>query len=203
MKSITRYSAPTLVLGLFACTFAVLAAPTNILAQEADDDGWLEEVTLPGPEHDFLDSLAGEFSTTIKIWWNGPDQKPEEMKGKSTKTWRLQGRFLEEMGENPTSNGDTFQTVGYWGYNRATGQYENYWINNQSTGMYMEVGRYDPNANVIRTRGEYADVGTGYVAQNRTDIAVAGPDQHTLTGYTTFSDGVESKFIEIVYDRVK
>ena len=163
-------------------------------------DAMLHAMSRPGPEHYRLEPLAGEWNTTIKLWANSSDQSPTEYTGTSTRTWKLLGRFLEERNENPSSSG-TYRGIGFLGFDRATGLYENIWMNNQNSDMYMERGRYDPDSQTIHTSGRFSDPSNGIVVLNRTEITLGNADRHTLTGYSTHNDGREFKAIEVVYTR--
>lgn len=164
-------------------------------------DFWLKEVAQPGPEHLLLEPLVGDWDVKISIWADGPTEAPIELTGTVSRKWALGDRYLEERAQNPMEDGGTYESVGYFGYNRVTGLFEHVWLNTLSTGMYQETGRFDPANNVIKTSGSFHDVETGFVTQNRTEISIAGPDRHILTGYSTYEDGREFKQIEIVHTR--
>lgn len=167
---------------------------------EGDPDAWLEEIDQPGPEHRRLDALVGEWHTTIKLWDDGPDEKPLEFQGSVRRQWMLNGRFLaEQRSENPTES--AYRSLSFIGYNRMTALYEYVRMNTESTCMYFESGRFDPTTNVIRTSGSHTDPATGFVTQNRTEIEISGPDSHTVVSYATEEDGREYKLIEIIHIR--
>ena len=149
------------VAGLF-CVFAAMSLLAGQPAQAEDaqaketaarsSQDWRVTLSLPGPDHERLNAVIGEWDTAIK-YWRRPDDEAVELTGSVTCRWILDGRFVEEHAEDKTSQGGGFQSLGYLGYNRKTELYERFWMTNTSTGMFSERGRYDPDANVIRTRG--------------------------------------------------
>lgn len=174
---------------LVVATIAALLAGVAAVGQEQSVD------------HRRLESLVGEWDTIVKLWLNGPEREAFQYAGTSTRTWALDGRFVEESATNPTGKDGDYELLSYVGYDDATGVYEQLWLNNASTGMYTESGRYDPAKNTISTAGSYVDPSSGYLVYNRTEIQILGPDTHMVSGYTTPGTGREYKQVEIVYYR--
>ena len=185
MKAKNRW---VLVAAIVASAFAGMAA-----LQATGEEG-------VSPDHKRLDALVGEWDTVVKLWLNGPDRGAIQAIGSSTNTWTLDGRFVEQQSDNP-SNGSSYFGLGYIGYDVATGVYESLWMNNFSTGMAMEQGRYNPGDNTIHMSGSFIDPSTGMKVFTRTEIAVAGPDSHMVSAYTTLGNGREFKQVEITFTR--
>lgn len=198
-KSKSRWLLVATVAAMSVAGFAaVQVMAQDDIADKVDD--MLHAMSRPGPEHYRIDALRGEWSTTIKLWANGSDKNPKQYKGSSTRDWWLNGRYLKEENENPAGN-TTYRGIGFLGYDRASGLYQNVWMNNQTTDMYMESGRYNPDTKTIHTSGRFVDPTSGIVVLNRTEILIAGPDSHTLTGYSMHNNGREFKAIEVTYTR--
>ena len=167
------------------------------------DESWGDDITHPGPEHDRLDALVGEWDTVVKIW-SGPQSQPHVSKGRVVRNWILGGRFVEEWIEEFDDSGDlVFQGVGLLGYDRFTGQYEYTHAFDGSTDTYQKVGRYDPARNVLSLSGKFTLFDSGIVILSRLEIAIHGPDEHIMTEYTRGEDGREIKEMEIRYTRRK
>lgn len=159
-----------------------------------------ESLASPGPDHDRLNALIGEWTTVIKHWKSDEDE-PIALRGTARRQWVLGGRFVEEHAENETSSGGRFHSVAYLGYNRKTQLYERFWMTNTWTGMFNERGRYDPDMNVIRTQGSEIDPTSGAVILTTSELKIDSPSRHVFTSYTTGTSGVRWKQLEIVYTR--
>ena len=168
-----------------------------------ESDDWKYDITVPGPQHRRLDALVGEWDTAVKIW-DGPQSKPFESEGHVSRRWILGGRFVEEWIEEFDDSGDViFQAAGLLGYDRLAGQYEYTNVYGGSTDTYRKVGRFDPTGNVLNLSGTFVHFDSGIVVLNRLEIAIDGPDAHTVTEYTRGEDGREIKEMEIRYQRRK
>ena len=102
------------------------------------------EIGQPGKIHMSLNPLIGVWDMDISVW-NGPDdQAPQKLRGTMQRRWVLKGRFIEERttekpeksvvlsefrGRRPLMKaGESYQGVGYLGYDRLAGIFEHVWI---------------------------------------------------------------------------
>jgi hypothetical protein len=171
-----------------------LLAPQPARAQDG------RALAAPGPDHERLDALIGKWTTAIKLW-KTPESEPVALKGTAMRQWTLGGRFVEEHAENETSRGGSFKSVAYLGFNRRTELYERFWITDTSTGIFTERGRYDPDANLIRTQGSEVDPASGVVILTTSELKIESPSRHVFTAYVTGASGVRWKQLEIVYSK--
>jgi len=186
---------------VFAAVALVAAGSASAGDTQADShQDWRAALRMPGPDHERLDALIGEWTTTIKQW-TGPESEAAELTGTTTSRWILDGRFVEERAENGTSQGGRYESLGYLGYDRQTELYERFWMTNSSTGVFTERGRYDPDANVIRMEGSEMAPGSGVVILTASELKIESPSRHVLTAYATGIDGVRWKQLEIVYTK--
>jgi len=197
--------AKRLLAGWCVLVFAVVAlvAAGSAFAgdtQAASDQDWRAALRMPGPDHERLNALIGEWTTTIKQW-TGPESEAVELTGTMTSRWILDGRFVEERAENRTSQGGRYESLGYLGYDRQTELYERFWMTNSSTGVFTEHGRYDPDENVIRMEGSEMAPGSLGVILTASELKIESPSRHVLTAYATGIDGVRWKQLEIVYTK--
>jgi hypothetical protein len=166
------------------------------------DESW-DDLTARGPQHDLLDPLIGEWETTVKIW-SDPQTPPFVARGRVERIWILDGRFVEEWIEELDDSGAvTWEAAGLLGYDRLTGRYEYTLVHTSSTATERKVGRLDPAKNVLSLSGKFTQIDTGIVVLDRLEIAINGPDTHTMTEYTRGEDGREIKEMEIQYTRRK
>jgi len=186
---------------VFAVVALVAAGSASAGDTPADSDqDWRAALRMPGPDHERLNALIGEWTTTIKQW-TGPESEAVELTGTMTSRWILDGRFVEERAENGTSQGGRYESLGYLGYNRQTELYERFWMTNSSTGVFTERGRYDPDENVIRMEGSEMAAGSLVVILTASELKIESPSRHVLTAYATSVEGVRWKQLEIVYTK--
>ncbi|MHC4218797.1 MAG: DUF1579 family protein [Planctomycetota bacterium] len=157
------------------------------------------EVGTPGPNHEILDQMVGEWDGLFKIWM-APDAPPMTSRGTVTREWVLGGRYLKEV-VKATSDMGTFEGLGYIGYNNFDGQYQTVWMDSMSTGIFMETGTYHPDKKVLHTAGDHRDPVTGRVVHSWGKTDMSKPDRHTYTGYSTDADGRTYTAFEGVSER--
>lgn len=188
-----------------------------IISRLLSDEDLGSGIGQPGPVHKRLNALIGRWRMEIKIW-NGPkDTKPMQLKGTMERHWVLKGRFIEERtrevaektlrlaefrGRRPvTEAGETYEGVGYLGYDRLAGIFEHIWIHDDSTRMYYKRGRYDPSGQTIVLTGSWTDPYDSTYVLARSELRVDGPDKHTIVRYISDEDTGEFKDMEIVFTR--
>lgn len=162
-------------------------------------EAWLEEISTPGGEHKRLDLLVGNWNTEVKIWL-GPDEAPTVINGTSVKEWVLGERFLRETVEDPAQG---FEGVSYTGFNGLTQMFEYVWMSNETTDIHSQIGRYDPEANVLRMTSTTPDAVSGILYISTTEIEIMSPDSHALRSFETGPEGVPYKTLEITFTRQK
>lgn len=164
------------------CDFAAMAATTE--------------------DHRRLDAFVGTFKGEVKMWMGPGDSTVST--GTMTNTFDLGGRFLHQaFTGDPSSDGplSSFEGRGYWGYNKATKQYEGFWIDSASTIMQTETGSVDASGKVWTMVGETTGP-DGNLIRKRSVITLQDDDHHLLEMYFGCPDGSESKAMEIRYERV-
>lgn len=160
-----------------------------------------EEAGLPGPAHQRLDALVGEWDGDFRIYME-PGAEPMTSRGIVTRKWILGKRFIQETVE-ATSDMGTFSGLGFIGYNNLDGQYEVAWLDDMSTGIYTETGTYDPDKKVFHWRGSHRDPVTGRVIATRSELDLSSPDRQVYAGYMAAPDGREFLHFEGVSTRTK
>ncbi len=112
------------------------------------------ELATPGPEHQALGKLVGDWKTSIKMWMGPGD--PTVTEGKSTYAWILGGRYLESH-HTGQMGGMPFEGMEIDGYDRAQKQYFSTWIDNMGTGMMNMTGQPATNGKGIDLAGSMFD----------------------------------------------
>lgn len=140
----------------FLCLFLIsaLLAPAAATAQEEMMEGPSEmEATMmmPGPEHELLKSIAGNWSTTFTY-----NMQPgaEGMKATCDDHAELiyGGKYIKyvsKITEGPFPG----ESTEYWGFDRRTGKYTYMRMDSNSNTWMTASGTYDKASNTINMEG--------------------------------------------------
>jgi hypothetical protein len=153
----------------------------------------------PGPEHKVLDGMLGSWECQVKMWME-PGAEPMEITGSATRSWTLNGRFIEEHVDGDCPEMGPFQGLGYMGFNTIEKKYETVWLEDKATWVSNMTGTYDAAKKTFTFEGENVDPMTGKAVQARHVIDVSNPSKHIATGYCT-KDGKEFKNFEGVFEK--
>ncbi|HKX13032.1 MAG TPA: DUF1579 domain-containing protein [bacterium] len=199
----------------FVSTAVVLAFSLSLgaSAQAADKKGEskaqmeammakAKEAGTPGAGHEVLKPLAGNWTVTSRTWMPG-DKKAQESSGASTMTWVLDGRFLRQDFKG-NWGGQSFDGLGYLGYDNVKKEYVSTWMDSMSTGMAQAAGQYDPATKTINDQGSFACPVTGEKNMPfRAEWKIVNADNLIYNMYVKGPDGKETRNMEIKYKRAK
>jgi uncharacterized protein DUF1579 len=161
----------------------------------------MAKMAAPGPEHERLKQLEGQWNSTVK-WTMDPSQPPAESKSTSTCTSLMGGRYIQEEAAGDM-NGMPFQGMGLTGYDNMLKKYVSIWIDNMGTGIMTSQGTFDSNGNALNWTAQMADPMTGKAMTYRMVTRFADKDHHTFEMYMKSPDGKEFKTMEIAYERAQ
>jgi len=166
-------------------------------AQPAEEQ--MMQNAMPGAEHAGLARLAGEYTTSTKLFMT-PGAPPQESSGESKLWMTLDGRFLSEedsglfLGQ-PTKG---FKMVGY---NNASKRYEGIWTYTMSTSIMTLNGTSRDGGRTISLAASFDD----QAGKQRLDIVMRKTDDDhfvvELSGKAP--DGKPGPRLETVYTRKK
>jgi len=195
MKKWTALAAIT----LFVATIAFAAdAPKPTADQQAMMDKMAKAAT-PGPQHEMLKKLAGEWTTSIKFQTD-PSQPMQESQGTSTITI-LMDRYCQESASSQMM-GQPFSGLGITGYDNVIGKYVSTWIDNLGTGILTSTGTPDASGKVITWSGTMSDPMTGKPTKERMITKFVDDNHYTFEMYGTPSGSKkEMKMMTIEYSR--
>jgi hypothetical protein len=108
----------------------------------------------PGPEHERLAKLAGNF--TIETTYTGMGPEPQKSTGEATAAMTLGGRFLE-IRETGKMGPDSMEAVQIWGFNNGSKKYESIWRYTMSTAIMAMRGRSADGGTTIECEAHYDD----------------------------------------------
>jgi hypothetical protein len=213
MKVMTRKTRPTKLLSLvLASLFAASANMTPWLSFAADRSA-PPFVTrgLPGPGHDALKPLAGDWTVTMELYVAlGSAERPFKTTLTAHREWVADGRYLEETVKGDLPNGERYWRRGTLGYSTMDKRYE--WVTHDAlnTGMMIYLGEPDTGPGLpINMTGAFTDqgiLGESYAGRSigqRTVIEVQDEDHHTIDIYFTPPGERERLIDRKFYARVK
>ncbi len=192
---------------------ALALLSTSILAQDEAEEqqgagaemmAAYMEMAKPGPEHQRLADLAGEWKQSLKIW-HEPGGEPVLMEGKVTNTMILGGRFLESRG---VSGEEPMQTEGVniIGFDRRYGHYTIILMDSWGTYYVTAAGTFDDSSRTIVMSGEAMNPVLGHLEEY--DMILRFTDKDTYVFEIVFTDkehtkGADSfKMVEITCSRM-
>ena len=189
MKLLSKFSLMILLLLSF-----------TVYAQDANQDQMMKEwqtYMTPGPEHEMLKSMVGEWEGDITMWMD-PTQPPQTMKGTAKYESIMDGRYV--VGKyTGTMMGMPFNGMDLTGFDNALKVFQNVWIDNMGTGMMQVKGSYDKAANTITYKGKMV-VPNGSKVDVRNVVTIIDKDHSTYDMYVDMGAG-ETKTMEIKYIR--
>ena len=151
----------------------------------------------PGPEHEFLKSMAGTWKAVTKTWMSPGEPKVSE--GTSTRTVILGGRFLKDEFKS-TFMDKPFEGFGTTGFDLFKKEYVGTWSDTMGTAIMMSRGKMDAFGKVLTMTAAYDDPVTGEKKVMKEITKILSPNQHVLEFWEN-QGGKDVKFMEITYTR--
>jgi hypothetical protein len=194
----------------FAAAALVLLAPLAASAADAppaqmtaDQQAMMQKMmkaATPGPQHEVLNAMAGEWTSTIKFQMD-PSAPMQTSTGMSVVTSMMDGRYCQEQATS-VMMGAPFSGMGITGYDNVLGKYVAIWIDNMGTGIMKSEGTADASGKVINWTSVMSDPVTGKPTKERMVTTIADNDHHTLEMYGVPPGGKkEMKTMTIEYAR--
>jgi hypothetical protein len=149
----------------------------------------------PGPEHQKLQPLIGDWNFTVRMWTD-PNQPPAEFTGTVERKWIMGGRFVQETARGEY-DGKPFDGMGLWGYNAAEKTYTHVRACSLSGKICSEQSNYITSGAKFECATEGRCPLTGETVKGRDEVVIAGPNKIVMNVFKTV-DGKEAKAMEIV-----
>jgi Protein of unknown function (DUF1579) len=154
----------------------------------------------PGPVHEKLMKLAGEY-TTVTYFTTKPGDAPQETKGAAKLTSTLGGRFLNEEASG-VMFGQPYSSMHMTGYNNVTGQYESLWAYTGTTGMMLMTGTSKDDGKTIQLVGNY-EREKGVKAHLYAVLRLVDDDHFAVELYSEKPDENKGPVMKTSYTRTK
>lgn len=174
--------------------------PAEMSEEQEMMANWME-AAAPGPEHEMLASMTGDWEVKAMIWM-APDAEPMETSGHAEREMILDGRVLVERYEGDFM-GMKFVGQGMTGYDNLTDSWWGTWSDTFSTSVMVSHGQCTEKMDTCTFISEGPDPMTGKMTYMKSVMKVVGKDKEIMEGYTIGPDGKEIKTMELVYTRKK
>jgi len=169
------------------------AAPSMDAAMAA-----MEAAGKPGPQHEHLAKMAGDWTYDITLWM--PGAPPYKSNGTMHAEMMMGGRYLHETWKGDMM-GAPFEGHGTEGYDNVAKHWFGTWMDNMSTGMMTSTGSCNEAMDSCSFDAESYDPMSGQKTASRSTITWTGADSFKNEMYGPGPDGKEMKMMEIVAKR--
>jgi hypothetical protein len=150
-----------------------------------------QDFPKPGPEHELLKKMEGNWDLTMKF-------AGSETKGKVTYKMELGGMWLVSTLEGEIF-GQKFYGKGLDTYNAKKKKYVSTWFDSMTASPMVMEGTYDKEKKTLTQEGEsVGDDGKPMKLKSITEI----PDDHTIN-FSMYMGETKEPTFTIVYKRVK
>jgi hypothetical protein len=177
--------------------------PATPAQPSADQQKQMEEMmkmVMPGPNHEMMNKLAGEFDYTITMIM--PGSPPQEYKGHRSAKMIMGGRYLDET-YTGTFMGMPFEGHGTMAYDNVQKKFLSTWIDNMGTGIMFGSGTGDATGTTWTMTADMADPQTGKMTPTRSVTKLVDADHMTMEMFAPGPDGKEAKMMSIAAVRTK
>jgi hypothetical protein len=112
----------------------------------------VEAAGKPGPGHQALNALVGDWKAEVKCWMD-PSGSPEVSQGTAKASWKFNGRFLEEEFHGQMM-GRPFTGRTLLGFDNTKQTFNSVWVSDTQTSMFTSEGKGDSGNKVITLEGK-------------------------------------------------
>lgn len=186
------------------CALAVSVGVAQADDKMMPDDAMMKAVmqrTMPGPQHAALAKMAGTWDAMVKSWMS-PDAPPMESKGVCEEVMVMGGRYLQQNFHGEMM-GQSFEGVGYTGYDNVTQKYIGYWMDNMSTGFMTTTGTPTADGKGFVFTGVMSDPMTNSVLPSEQHVSFPDDNHMHFEIWAPGPGGKNMKWLEIDYTRKK
>jgi Protein of unknown function (DUF1579) len=160
----------------------------------------LAEAGKPGPEHQKLQPLVGDWNFTLKLWTD-PSQSPAELTGTVERKWIMDGRFVQETVKGQCAKtGKTFEGMGLIGYHNGEMKFTTVRACGLCGTISTSLTSCDASGTKFTCNTEECCPITGQKVKGRDELIIESNDKIVTNVFKTVN-GKEVKAVEIVNTR--
>lgn len=192
----------SILAGCTACTSGRFVSydnkPINYDGRDVIASGILE-IVLPGPEHERLQALIGNWKAETRAW-RRLGASEEKGRGTLSNFWMLNGRFVGQEYKSRAQR-PKYQGLGAMGYDNIKKMYTSVWLDTTSTSIYTATGRFDATGNVYTLEGVCQDPVTGKPVKCRSITRIINRKKYTFELFKEGPKGKMFRTLEVIYTR--
>ncbi|MFN0151610.1 MAG: DUF1579 family protein [bacterium] len=160
------------------------------------------QMMMPGEHHKLLETFAGDWEMTSKVWMGGPGTEPAVSHATSHAEWVLGGRFVMS-----TMKGEMFgmphEGIGMLGYDNFKNMYVGTWASNMGTEILSYSGMSAPGSNTIIMYGAMDEPNMRVVGRTVKYVyRIESRDKYTMD-LIDLHAGDDYKVVEVSFTRRK
>ena len=193
------------LLRITLCLSALAASCASSEKAEANPElmmsRWTEFMT-PSAGHAHLAARTGTWNMKVRMI-SAPGAPAEESSGTSTAEWVMDGRYIRDS-TTGTFAGQTFNGLGFTGYDNLKKAYVSTWMDNFGTAILFSEGHYDEATRTFHYTSSSPELmfANAYVPTRATERWIDG-DHYVMQSFTPGPDGKEFMNMEIEYARAR
>mgnify|MGYP000844177426 FL=1 len=135
--------------------FVLVIMAGTLFAQTEEQLQAYNDYMTPGPPHQILGQMAGEWNYEMKLYME-PGKEPLPATGNAYGVSIYDGRYLN-LTHDGISFGMPFQATQIFGFDRVKDDYISFWIDNMGTGFLIASGKLDTATQTIEMKGTFSE----------------------------------------------
>lgn len=179
---------------LFLISFVTLSAQDQAEMMKK----WQDAMT-PGPMHQLLNKMVGDWNTEMIMEGMGGQQMKSE--GTSKTEAILGGRYFITT-QSGSMMGMPFEGRSLDAYDNVAKEFVSIWIDNMGTGVTIMKGQYDDKAKMFNYSGESMDAMSGMMVKYHSTNKFENDDKVVFEMYSS-QGGQATKMFTMTYTRKK
>jgi hypothetical protein len=167
-------------------------------AEQAAMEKYMKAAT-PGPEHQKLAKLAGNWKLQITSWF-APGAPPQKSEGTAEFKTVLGGRYLQQEVKSDMG-GQPFEGRGLEGFDNVLNEHFATWTDSMSTGLMVMRGKCATDARKCSMKGKMSEPMAGKEVAFSETTTFTDDDHFTFELHGPGPGGKQFKMLEIQYTR--
>jgi len=161
----------------------------------------MDKAMTPGDYQKRLEPMIGSFDVRVLIWVD-PGKPPTESSASAVSAWVLGNRFVQTMLVGGPSS-ETFNAIGYIGYDNATRQYQAAWMDDGSTAMTLYTGGFSADGKSATMKASITNASTGKPMPLELRMSLGANGGHVTQLWGMGLGTKMFKMMELQYTRTK
>lgn len=196
--ALTTALTPSLAQGQDPAQAAPAAPPTP---SQEEMQKYFAALLQPGQQHELLKGLAGDWTTSIKMWGK-PGSEPMTSTANTTNKMILDGRFLQTTSTGQMM-GLKMESLSLMGFDGRSDKYTLVGFDTMGTYYVTAAGDYDAGAKTLVLGGTSEHPKFGFTESYQFKIKIVSADEYVISILFDQPDGSQFMMVEITHQRAK